>query len=174
MTKEEAIKRVKRYLTDCLPLYRYKEVEEIIKALKQEPCEDCVSRQAVNDVLRTMYDTHIVETDVGDEYIDYNDTVYEVEQLPTVEPVSKWIPVSERLPEEREWIGTKRFGTTISDEVYVTLETPDGERFTKHLSFQNGGLSQTDQKSMEVWFKGAVPIAWMPLPAPYELQESED
>lgn len=83
----------------------------------------------------------------------------------------KWIPVTERLPEEREWMGTKLFGTTISDEVYVTLETPDGERFTKHLSFQNGGLSQTDQERMRVWFKEAVPIAWMPLPEPYKMNE---
>lgn len=99
------------------------------------------------------------------------------EQMDTIEQAfkqePKWIPVRERMPEEREWMGTKRFGTTISDEVYVTLETPDGERFTKHLSFQNGGLSQTDQERMRVWFKGAVPIAWMPLPKAYEPQESE-
>lgn len=79
-----------------------------------------------------------------------------------------WIPVSKRMPEEHKWLGTERFGTTISDEVYVTLETPDGERFTKHLSFQNGGLSRTDQERMKVLYKGAVPIAWMPLPEPYK------
>ena len=65
-----------------------------IKALEQEPCEDAISRQAVLDVLRTMYDTHIVELDNGDEYIDYNDTVYEIEQLPPVTPQPKtghWI-----------------------------------------------------------------------------------
>lgn len=91
-----------------------------------------------------------------------------IDECETIESKTGWIPVSERLPEEREWIGTKRFGTTISDEVYVTLEKPDGERFTKHLSFQNGELSQADQDHMSVWFKGAVPIAWMPLPEPYK------
>ena len=37
MTREEAIKRVKGYLTDCLPADCDEEVEEIIKALEQEP-----------------------------------------------------------------------------------------------------------------------------------------
>lgn len=40
MTREEAIKRVKRYLTDCLPIVYYGEVEEIIEALEQEPVLD--------------------------------------------------------------------------------------------------------------------------------------
>ncbi len=93
--------------------------------------------------------------------------------IKALEQEPRWIPVSERLPEEREWIGTKRFGTTISDEVYVTLETSDGERFTKHLSFQNGELSVIDQETMELWFKGAVPIAWMPLPKPYKAESEE-
>ena len=48
--------------------------------------EDCISRQAALEALRTMYDTHIIETEDGDEYIDYNDTVYEMEQLPLVTP----------------------------------------------------------------------------------------
>lgn len=30
---------------------------------------------------------------------------------------TEWILCSERLPEEREWMGTKSFGTTISDNV---------------------------------------------------------
>lgn len=57
MTRDEAIKRVKGYLTDCLPTECYGEVEEIIEALKQKPmfiaksdgsieqiknCDDCL------------------------------------------------------------------------------------------------------------------------------------
>ena len=79
-----------------------------------------------------------------------------------------WIPCSERMPEEHEWIGTNRFGTTISAEVYVTFENPKGERFTEHLSFQNGKLSSFDQRKIDAFYKGSVPIAWMPLPEPYK------
>ena len=86
-------------------------------------------------------------------------------------PKNRWIPCSAKLPEEREWIGTKMFGTTISDEVYVTFETPKGERFAKHLSFQNGELSASDQKTIDVFYKGSKPIAWMPLPEPWKGEE---
>lgn len=80
----------------------------------------------------------------------------------------KWIPCSEKLPEEHDWLGTKKFGTTISDEVYVTFENPKGERFCKHLSFQNGKLSAFDQSTIDAFYKGSKPIAWMPLPEPYK------
>ena len=85
----------------------------------------------------------------------------------------KWIPVSERLPEEREWVGTKRFGTTKSDEVYVTFECPDGNRFTEHLMFQNGKVPPHEQRKIEAFNRGAVPIAWMPLPEPYRAESEE-
>ena len=96
------------------------------------------------------------------------------ERLATIDEIIDevtWIPCNERLPEEHEWIGTKRFGTTISDEVYVTFETPDGQRFVKHISFQNGNLSSSDKRSMEVWFNDAKPIAWKPFPKPMEDEE---
>ena len=81
--------------------------------------------------------------------------IMEIDETPTIVSEQNWILCSERMPEEREWIGTKQFGTTISDEVYVTFETPDGQRFAKHISFQNGELSRSDAEIMRVWHKGA-------------------
>ena len=101
-------------------------------------------------------------------YIGVEEAVRRIEDLPSIQPEQRWIPCSERMPEEHEWIGTKRFGTTISDEVYVTFEAPDGQRFTDHISFQNGKLSTSDAERMRVWYKGAKPIAWKPLPEPYQ------
>lgn len=91
-----------------------------------------------------------------------------IDTQPTIQSEQQWVPCSERLPEEREWIGTKMFGTTISDEVYVTFEAPDGQRFTDHISFQNGKLSRSDEHRMKVVYKGAKPIAWKPLPESYK------
>ena len=92
----------------------------------------------------------------------YADLIYKAYSLGKKE--SEWTLCSKRMPEEHEWIGTKRFGTTISDEVYVTFEAPDGQRFADHISFQNGKLSASDAERMRVWYKGAKPIAWKPLP----------
>lgn len=54
MLKEEAIKRVKGYLTDYMPADCYGEVEEIIEALEQEPRWIPVSEK---------YEHHIDHTD---------------------------------------------------------------------------------------------------------------
>lgn len=86
----------------------------------------------------------------------------------TLENLPRWILCSERMPKEREWIGTKRFGTTISDEVYVTFKSPNGERFCKHIRFQNGKLNSADQHTIDTIYKGSKPIAWMPLPEAYK------
>ena len=84
------------------------------------------------------------------------------------QPEQDWIPVSVRMPKEREWVGTKRFGTTISDEVYVTFETHNGERFTEHISFQNGKVPSFKQREIDVCHGSAVPIAWKPQPEPWK------
>lgn len=99
--------------------------------------------------------------------------IMEIDEAPTIVPEQDWTLCSERMPEEREWIGTKRFGTTISDEVYVTFEAPDGQRFADHISFQNGKLSRSDAEKMRVWYKGAKPIAWQPYPEPYKGDNNE-
>lgn len=109
----------------------------------------------------------------SDNLINVTDAMNVLRDLPSAQPEQRWILCSERMPEEHEWIGTKHFGTTISDEVYVTFEAPDGQRFTDHISFQNGKLSASDAERMRVWYKGAKPVAWMPLPEPWKGEEDE-
>ena len=135
--------------------------------------DDLISRQAVvkffNDWISCL-DENCHHQSVADMIIIKND----FKNLPSAQPEQRWIPCSERLPDEHEWLGTKKFGTTISNEVYVTFEAPDGQRFAKHISFQNGKLSPVDEQRMKVWFKGAKPIAWMPLPEPYREERTEE
>jgi len=139
-----------------------------IKALEQQPCEDTISRQAAIDAL-------------GEKPLAWTEGEYELglqnqwqsdvdalNGLPSAQPEQRWIPCSKKMPDEHEWLGTKKFETTISNEVYVTFEAPDGQRFAKHISFQNGKLSPVDEQRMKVLFKGAKPIAWMPLPEPWK------
>ena len=51
MTREEALVKVKGYLTDYLSLEDADEIDEIIEALKQQPCEDCISREKVRRLI---------------------------------------------------------------------------------------------------------------------------
>jgi len=85
----------------------------------------------------------------------------------------KWIPCSERMPEEREWIGTEKFGTTISDKVLVTFESR-GERFVKPMKFQNGELGGMDKHTMDAFFDEWKAVAWMPLPKAYREDGEEE
>ena len=67
-----------------------------IKALEQEPCEDAVSRAEVIDELNRL-GRNAFKDDT-----DYDNFFAFVDSLPSVTPQEpRWIPVTERLPEER-------------------------------------------------------------------------
>lgn len=82
---------------------------------------------------------------------------------------SKWIPVAERLPEERESIFAKYYGTKkwdslmfrkISNDVLAVVKYKNGERKVKTAHTTDGE-----------WYIGNIYGArevthWMPLPSP--------
>ena len=79
MTREEAWRRAKGYLYDALS---GEEADEIIKALEQEPCEDCISRQAALSMQYRIDDSVTLSTrDVVN--------VDDIENLPSVIPQIK-------------------------------------------------------------------------------------
>ena len=126
MTKEEALRKIKGYLTDLIPQEDYTEVEEIVKALEQEPCpywdyglntcrhanigalatrscEDAVSREPRKidewDIKGKTAELWIVN---GKLQIRYQGTIHNTD-LPSVTPIRRkgeWLPTHEYLAAE--------------------------------------------------------------------------
>ena len=77
------------------------------------------------------------------------------EPIKTYDEYGKWIPCSERLPEEDEEV-------LVCDKD-GTMEVCDLEMFGRGI-----GLKWTDKNGYECWLDV---VAWMPLPAPYTEKE---
>ena len=167
-------------LPSLYPLQKFE--EEAINALVSLPIDDdTISRKAAIEAVEfgityakaINKETGEVTALFEESNAELQEAADRIKQLPPTQPAQterKWILCNERMPEEHEWLGTKLFGTTISDEVYVTFENPKGERFCKELNLQNGKLSASDQSTIDAFYKGSKPIAWMPkeLPEPYK------
>lgn len=116
------------------------------KALEQ-PCEDCVSRKAV---LNTLF----YKSDNNCEVVLNKELQDRVKALPSVTPTQKWIPCSDRLPEEKvEVLVTTEWGS-------ITI----AERYSANDYFINDGAANANEDEI---------TAWMPLPKTYE-EESEE
>ena len=110
------------------------------KDLEQEPCDDTISRQEALNCFK-------INNSKGDVW-------YALKELPPVQPISRWIPVSERLPEE-------------DVKVLTTIKWKDGSRYVGIDSIVGG------KWMLNIPEDGDTTIAWMPLPKPFEPHESE-
>lgn len=142
-TYEEMGKKVAEKALD--EIYGGKTIREWIEILvKQKPWEDCVSRQAVLDIVNNPLNIRLNEI---------------IKKLPPVTPQQKireWIPVTERLPKKDIHVlatdGTDMFVAWY----YISFDFFEGKRFE--------GWSSYDEQ----FVRYAPIIAWMPLPEPYE------
>lgn len=104
------------------------------------------------------------------------ETISECEE-PSAQPEQRWIPVTERLPEEHDSFFAKLYGTDkwnahmfrkTSDEVIVTTVFADGTKRTD-TAYTHDGKWEFGIKAVQ-----REVVAWMPLPEPYKEEGEAD
>ena len=139
--------------------------------------KDLISRQAAIDALkehRALYCDNTPDTFSKLSYaeksrVDELDTaIATLVNLPSAQPEQRWIPCSERLPEEKDAGILKKLGTSKRSEYVLATVEVKGERMTVTACTYDG---EWDWK-MKYAFPDYKIIAWMPLPEPYQKGES--
>lgn len=114
-----------------------------IKALEQELCEDAVSRAKAMEICKSR---------------GHDNSAHCISELPSVTPKTKWIPVNERLPEDRE-------NVLFSTKAGIVFE---GRFFD----------DKTNLQWYEYRYKQFEPnsdvTAWMPLPKAYKEEKENE
>ena len=95
MTREEAIRIAQGLITNfkCESETMVDFCNVVIKALKQEPCEDCISRQAVDELSEALVHTTINKADFVCNFWE------RLQKLPSVTPkkkTGKWIRTTDK------------------------------------------------------------------------------
>lgn len=125
---------------------------------------DPIDRQAAIDAIRSFYDEYIVY-DNGKSIEDL------ISELPSVQPEQRWIPVTERMPKNREWVlGIFQEGDTGWINPIPFICDYVGKK-TLITTQDNWLLKMVDEP--HPYYEKLHCIAWMPLPEPYK-KETED
>lgn len=130
-----------------------------IKALSAEPCEDCISRQAVIDLAIT------IETDdySGNEVLEVVE-VEEIKKLPSVTP--QQLSVTDFADK------CKECGKILNDKLQTrwipVSEKPQKGRYLCTYEHCDGKCIDFGWFDGESWY--IKPIAYMPLPEPYKVE----
>lgn len=114
-----------------------------------EPSEDCISREAVKEMLTEEWTKYMpMELDINLSFV-----MEKINELPSITPQqTRWIPVSERLPELGE-----RVLCQCQANIYEVLKlTVDGWYYNPNHCYMESFV-----------------IAWMPLPQPYKAESEE-
>lgn len=83
-----------------------------------------------------------------------------------VNPVQKWIPVTEGMPEERNSV-VPGLGT-VSKPVLVTWLDPTSDKQYPDNCFVREGITRNGEFTLTHINGDLIPVAWMPQPEPYE------
>lgn len=131
---------------------------------------DLISRQAAIKYLMTNMNWHDEDGYESDDDYKRECITELINGVPSAQPEPRWIPCSERLPEEdglylvtsREKATAEEFGFDLDDvEVRKMRFNEDGWRIPKHIPEWINGVVHT------------TVLAWMPLPEPYKEDDHE-
>ncbi len=135
---------------------KYEAVTRAIKAIENEPCDDCISREKVKEFVNFVQSIKDNHNKQG-EPINYGticDIVIRAHRLldlPSVTPTQEWIPCSEALPLDRHAV----LAWSINNTYCAYLEDEKWYIFGSYA-----------------WELEEV-TAWQPLPKPYKKEDKE-
>lgn len=147
------------------------EAKEILNFIQQLPAAqpEITDDQAIKHLQESgwmqNHDKQIYEMGLREQLADDSDSYDSL--LPSAQPEQRWIPVTERLPDEELFTGA---GKQFSDHVIMTVyNKTDDETFIDYgYTIDGEWISDTTECHIPNWWKV---IAWMPLPEPYEVQK---
>ena len=128
-------------------------------------CEDTISRQAAIDDLNGKDPSQIWDT---------ADIEVWVNALPSAQPEQRWIPCSERMPEDGE---NCLVSVRCSNDFLVDRGTYSTDLFKvdeEHFFGKRGESGWYHLSSEHGYCKILNVIAWMPLPEPYRAERRTD
>ena len=154
--------------------------------------DDLISRQAAIDAVNNAFDRETLLTGFVRSI-----AVRAIRDMPSAQPEQRWIPCSERLPDNRVDVlicyrvwqqYAKRYVYTIVNGWYARKHSVNENVFSEweadcdykededEFYIQEGWYEFTTQGNgdlMNWYIGGAEVVAWMPLPEPYKGEQHE-
>ena len=158
MTNEDAIRHIECVAKNAIEggydsaFCSAKALILVAEALKAQPCERCVSIEAVDTLVDELARAISDERCCISRGRSTATIMKDILDLPLVTPKQRWIPVSERLPEE---------------SLNCVLGWDDNRERCVFVQYVNGRFQFLGRDSS---FKIT---AWMPLPEPYKAESEE-
>ena len=153
--------------------YRITEqAKKAVKAVEQEPCEDAISRtyllKKFEDRFIELQKAHQKEKQLG-----INWCINTLKDMPPVKPTQRWIPVSERLPEDLEpvnitWVNhePEPYYHDIKDRNFIATGIYYRGQWYWYSTTCADYLGEYGSNEIDKVDDAVEIIAWMPLPEP--------